>query len=169
MSNFYEEILGIDPLKLNSYVHKEVFIILKNETKYNGKIYTIDPVSESVIAVDDQDKSQTKIYCFPGHAVASIEIKRELTSHEIKELELIFEPSLATNYSESEIDDRRTQVETFLKSRMIPVSFIGSHCETFSLFDGILLIQPPYDIDNCQSENLIVLKQIQRMMKELKL
>ena len=66
-----------DPSEWMNYIGKEVCVTIETGESHTGWVYTVDPVSQSVVLVrfnNDDDKINVKVVM--GHAVQSIVVSR---------------------------------------------------------------------------------------------
>ena len=72
--NLFSDIEITDPNEYMRYVGKLVKIYSIKENIYTGHVYTIDPVSRSVVLIKDVLNNSDKIIIIPGTSVKSIDV-----------------------------------------------------------------------------------------------
>ena len=84
-----------DPSEWMNYVGKEVCVTIETGESHTGWVYTIDPVSRSVVLLrfndtDDDDKIKVKVVM--GHAVQSIVVLDDNVMKHKAEFDGLFKP-----------------------------------------------------------------------------
>ena len=154
---------------LEKYVNRKVNILMSDGTVKTGWIYTIDPVTRSVVLLENfQDRRtrfQLSMLC--RHAVKNIEAVEDtdtLTKEELQEIEILISDQKELNYSRQELDTRRIQLKEWLERNRIPVNEAGVESGVLSVM-GVLFVDPPYDVDCCRCNNEIILDRIQNLIR----
>ncbi|XP_043510398.1 uncharacterized protein LOC122528867 isoform X2 [Frieseomelitta varia] len=111
--HFSHKIYKNDPLLFKSYVGKKVNILTEDDSTISGIVYTVDPVSESVVLLQGCEQDNLKIVC--GHTIKNIEI----CSSEPCRL-----PELFTNVPkniQTAVGERKSAVIKLLQENRFPV------------------------------------------------
>uniref|UniRef100_A0A0V0GF60 Putative gem nuclear organelle associated protein 6 n=1 Tax=Triatoma dimidiata TaxID=72491 RepID=A0A0V0GF60_TRIDM len=148
------KVFSNDPVKFKEYVDKVVRIKAIGNKVFEGTVYTIDPVCESIVLVRKRDGETSVEFVF-GHAIQEIEYIGES----------LFIPKLFEERLEPGIDlsHKREKLKKWLNKNMIPIE----ECEDKLVFGDVVTIVPPYDIENCLCTNDIVLGNIQRLIRSM--
>ena len=157
-----------DPEEWMKYVHKEVCVSTTQGAEHTGWVYTIDPVSETVVLVqfDNTGENQTKLEMIIGHAVQSIRVLNDDVEAHREELEKLFQTEGMLSLTPEELQKKRQLVKSWLLKNRMPVEVSGSNGEVLSISDA-LFIEPPYGPQNCRSTNEIILGRIQGLLKNM--
>nr|XP_014284579.1 gem-associated protein 6-like isoform X2 [Halyomorpha halys] len=121
--------------------------------KHEGSLYTVDPVSESIVLVTKKEK------------ILSVEL---IFKHAIHKLISVGEPNPIKLWEGGEknienVSVIRERLKEWLSKNLIPFEESG---ECLKLA-GQLTINPPYGIDNCISSNEMVLNKIQKLIERM--
>ena len=161
-----------DPGQWMNYVHKAVCVSTSDGGSYTGRVYTIDPVSQSVVlAVFSEDhQAVSSVMVIMGHAVEKI---TELDSEPLSQtgtdcLEGLFKQPQITAPTGINVSEQRDKLRSWLMKNKIPVSVsvdaFGKECLNIS--DALLII-PPYSAENCQCANEIMLGKVQALIRNM--
>ncbi|XP_015600758.1 gem-associated protein 6-like [Cephus cinctus] len=158
-SSFSHKVFKNDPLLFKSYVNKKVIIITQDKNTHTGIVYTIDPVSESVVLLNPgvDDKMQMKIII--GHAIKDIIESSEPNPSPIPELFLA--PSV--KLPASVVSAKKEKIKKFLLENRFPVL----EDKEILQIEGVLSIEPPYGLEQCICNNEIILARIQSLLSDL--
>lgn len=150
------------------FVDQFVVVMLKDSTELQGECFTIDPVSDSIILiVQDKENNTFRPQVITSHAVEAMEIRESTFDEEFmtfkeKFLDLLY----GSNKSQSLTDNiisRRDQMKKWLEENRLPVSILDG--DVLSVINGIVVIEPPYNIDSCRSTNTIVLGKLMKIIR----
>ena len=156
-----------DPDEWMQYVYKQVNVLVEDGSEYTGWIYTIDPVSESIVLMKfNGDKTEMDI--INGSSVNSISIIDGNSETYKAKLDAMFRPEETASLTEEELEKRKKRLNLWLIKNRLPVQLIGNNKEILSISDA-LFIEPPYGADNCRSTNEIILGRIQGLIKNMPL
>ncbi|XP_076299685.1 gem-associated protein 6 [Lasioglossum baleicum] len=151
--DFSHTIYKNDPLLFKSYVGKEIRILNKDDSTVSGIVYTVDPVSESIVLLQGCLRNDIKLVF--GHVIKSVEV----CSDELHELpELFMNPP--TCLLQSTLDERKNAVIKMLRENRFPIK----EKENILMIEDVLSIKPPYKPDDCISANSIILGRIQSLL-----
>ncbi|KOC61384.1 Gem-associated protein 6 [Habropoda laboriosa] len=155
-SDFSHKIYKNDPLLFKSYIGMEVNILTEDGTTISGIVYTVDPVSESVVLL--QGNQQNRLNIVFGHAIKNVEI---CSDKPVKLPELF--TNTPTNILQSTIEERKNAVIKMLKENRFSVKQEND----ILTIENVLLIKPPYEPANCICANSIILGRIQDLLSRV--
>lgn len=158
-------IFSKDPEQWTQYLNKEVLVVSEDGTEWTGWVYTIDPVSETIVLLTFQD-DRLQMSMVMGHSVRSITVTNEDTKTHEKDIESLFRPKEVQNLSDDELEARKNKLKSWLLKNRLPVSVTGNNGDVLSVSDA-LFIEPPYGSDHCRSTNEIILGRIQGLIKNM--
>ncbi|ELU02772.1 hypothetical protein CAPTEDRAFT_164594 [Capitella teleta] len=157
-----------------SLINRSVNVKTNKGDSYAGYVYTVDPVSQSVVLVrlSDDSREVASLKVVFGHAVESIaadEAAKSLTAEEKEFLEKLFKPEEIVHDQESVLE-HRGKLWKWLVDNKVPVNltidFDGAECLNIS---DALLIRPPYTSNDCQCANVIMLSKVQTLIANMPL
>ena len=158
-----------DPSEFMNHLHKEVCVTADDGTTHKGWVYTIDPVSQSVVLVQfatpegSDTATPSRLEVIMGHAVVNITMVNSQTDTYKKELDRLFRPKLMEELSAEELEKRKEKVRSWLAMNRMPVTVAG---EVLNISDAAF-VEPPYEAENCRSTNEIILGRIQGLIKNI--
>ncbi|XP_076763253.1 gem-associated protein 6 [Xylocopa sonorina] len=156
-SNFSHKIYKSDPLLFKSYVDMEVNILTEDGTTISGIVYTVDPVSESVVLLQGCQRNNLKIVF--GHAIKSITICSDKPC-KLPELQFMNAP---TKIFRSTLAERKYAVRKLLEENRFPVKEENN----ILTIENVLSIKPPYESADCVCTNSIILARIQNLLSRI--
>ncbi|XP_060074846.1 gem-associated protein 6-like [Ylistrum balloti] len=154
-----------DPEQWMQYINKEVSVVTEDGSEWSGWVYTIDPVSESIVLFMFEE-DRTKLEIVMGHAIRTIDILNSETQTHKDKLDQLFRTFEQESFTEEEIERRRHVLKLWLVKNLLPVTATGNNGEVLSISDAVF-IEPPYGPDNCRSTNEIILGRIQGLIKNM--
>lgn len=152
-SHFSHKIYKSDPLSFKNYVGLKVNILTEDGTTSSGIVYTVDPVSESVVLLQGCQQNHLKIVF--GHAIKNVEI----CTDKLYELPELF-TTTPTNLSRSAVERRKNAVIKILRENRFGVKEEND----IITVENILSIRAPYESINCICANSIILGRIQNLL-----
>ncbi|KAJ8377610.1 hypothetical protein AAFF_G00255680 [Aldrovandia affinis] len=150
-----------NPLEWNKYVNKEVRVTASDKQQHQGWVYTVDPVSASVVLVDFQSTRKASVAVVMGHAVGEVEVLRDGDEAMAERLSAVFVPGGRQVLSQDELQRRKRCLRAWLEKNLIPVSEEGESLRVA----GVLTVNPPYGPQDCSSANEIILSRIQGLVE----
>lgn len=156
--HFSHKIYKNDPLLFKSYVGKKVNILTEDNSTISGIVYTVDPVSESVVLLQGCEQDSLKIVF--GHAIKSIEI----CSSEPCRLPELF-TNTPTNILQTTVEERKSAVIKLLQENRFPVKVQND----ILTIENVLSIKPPYEPADCICTNSIILQRIQNLLSRIQI
>ncbi|XP_015180663.1 PREDICTED: gem-associated protein 6-like [Polistes dominula] len=158
-TKFSHNIYKNNPLLFKSYIGKEAKITADDGSLYTGIVYTVDPVSESVVLLETKEDNHQNLKLVFGHAIKNIELT---TQAETSLPELFQLPN--NQLSLSDIKKRKNIVKDYLLKSRFPVVDI----DDILCIEDSVSIKPPYDAEHCVSTNVIILNRIQDIIRNIK-
>ena len=152
-SRFSHKIYKSDPLLFRTYVGMEVNILTEDGTATTGVVYTVDPVSESVVLL--QNCEQKRLQIIFGHAIKKIEVLSEKPC-DLPELFM----NAPTNLLQSTLEERKRIVIKMLQENRFPVK----EEKGILTIEDVISIKPPYEPNDCVCANSIILGRIQNLL-----
>jgi gem associated protein 6 len=159
--------------KLHNLVHCFVHITLSEGEELQGWVYTIDPVSHTIVIAKDDEKSYADEHDIsdsrPIVFVMSKAIKElrvvETTREEPKWLQN-FAVKEQQNFTDDELQKRKANVVEWLHKNRVPILDDSAETKLVNVLGG-LVIEPPYDVDSCKGTNEIVLDRIRKLISSM--
>ncbi|XP_011858198.1 PREDICTED: gem-associated protein 6-like [Vollenhovia emeryi] len=153
--DFAHQVYKNDPILFKSYVGKKIKIMMKDKNVHYGVVYTVDPVSESVVLLQAETSTQYHLKIIFNHAIKNIEVTSEA---EVLVPEL-FSLSPA-NLSEVTVTKRKNIVMQLLLDNRFPVK----EEDDILFIEDTVSIKPPYYPENCNCTNSIILNKVQSIL-----
>lgn len=146
-----------NPVELKSFVNKYVEVETIKGRKYCGTVYTIDPVSESIVLINKANGKWSVDVVMGVHKCKISKCFDDVQSEPIPE-------NIFTNFqeqpSEKDITKRQKRLKEWLHKNRVPVIEEGVNLK---LGDNLVII-PPYGKNQCLCSNEIVLDKIQKLI-----
>ncbi|XP_066603773.1 gem-associated protein 6-like [Prorops nasuta] len=156
-SDFSHRIYKNDPILFKSYVNKKVDISTDDSQIHTGIVYTVDPVSESIVLIQCEGLEKERLRVILGHTIKNIKV---FTEEQI--IPELFSSALE-NIPRSVLIERKNKLKTILINNRFPVT---ERNDTLYIQD-IVSIEPPYKFENCICTNSIVLNRIQKILSNI--
>ncbi|XP_011311564.1 gem-associated protein 6 [Fopius arisanus] len=156
-SKYSHRIYKNDPVKYKNYVDKRAKITCKDSSIYEGIVYTVDPVSESVILINPKNSDNCGATILMGGSIKSIEIL-ENSEDSLPEFFLQEKPEM----SKADIQLKKEELKKLLMDNRIPVV---DDNDVLTIQD-VVSLEPPYD--SCLCANPIIMSRIQGILSQLK-
>ncbi|KAL8591015.1 hypothetical protein ACOMHN_021780 [Nucella lapillus] len=154
-----------DPEEWLQYVYKKVSVVANDGSEHEGWVYTIDPVSQSIVLVQFVEE-QTQLSIIMKDTVNKMTILADSNPGIKTKLDAMFRPKTEMKLSEEDLKAKKMKLKSWLEKNRLPVEITGSHEEVLTI-SGALTIQPPYDVNDCHSTNEIILGRIQGLIKSM--
>ncbi|XP_038660353.1 gem-associated protein 6 isoform X3 [Scyliorhinus canicula] len=151
------------PLEWEKYLNKEVKVTADEKNAYQGWVFTVDPVSGSIVLVNFVDTGKVSVVTIMGHAIQTVELIREGENNTTEKLSALFMPVAAKVYSNEELGQRKSSLKSWLEKNRIPVTEQGDQ-HTVLCVAGVLTVSPPYNPEDCNSSNEIILSRVQSLI-----
>jgi gem associated protein 6 len=172
-NNQFDDYRQLSPEKLQSLVHRFVHITLSEGEELHGWVYTIDPVSHTIVIAKDIDKNDSEtqdisdlrpIVFVMSKAVKALRVV-ETTRTEPKWLET-FAVKEQQNFTNDELHKRKANLVDWLNKNRVPILDDSAESKLVKVLGG-LVIEPPYDVDSCKGTNEIVLNRIRKLISSM--
>ncbi|KAJ8264226.1 hypothetical protein GJAV_G00146700 [Gymnothorax javanicus] len=150
-----------NPLEWNEFVHKEVKVTADEKQEHQGWVFTVDPVSASIVLVNFQNTGKASVVVVMGHAVRGVEVLKEGNKEMETCLSSLFMPEGCQALSKDELKHKKESLRAWLEKNLIPVTEEG---ETLRVA-GVLSVNPPYRSQDCSSSNEIILARVQSLVE----
>ncbi|XP_063053723.1 gem-associated protein 6 [Engraulis encrasicolus] len=152
------------PPKWATYLSKFVNVST-HSSQYKGWVFTVDPVSASIVLVTFPDASPPRVQVVLGHQVASVEVLQDDGSHgNASRLASVFSSSGGGGgvalVTPEELQQRRASMRRWIERHHIPVTEDGELLRVA----GVLTISAPYGAEDCSSSNEIILSRVQSLL-----
>ncbi|KAL1006180.1 hypothetical protein UPYG_G00068910 [Umbra pygmaea] len=152
----------LKPLEWCKYVNKEVKVKANEKQQYVGWVFTVDPVSASIVLVTFQEKGGTStVRVVMGHAVQEVEVLQEGNDETAKQLRNLFMPQGARDLSTEELRFKKESLRQWLEKNRIPVEEEGEMLRVAN----VLSVGAPYGAEDCSSSNEIILARVQSLVE----
>ncbi|KAF4107820.1 gem-associated protein 6 [Onychostoma macrolepis] len=149
------------PQHWHEVVNHEVCVTNRDQQRFEGRVFTVDPVSASVVLVSVQENERPSVTVILGHAVTDVQILRRGTEETERQMKSVFLPDRAQILSAEELKSRRESVRLWLEKNRVPVTEDGEVLRVA----GALTISAPYRPGDCSSSNEIILARIQSLVE----
>ncbi|XP_045061742.1 gem-associated protein 6-like [Coregonus clupeaformis] len=152
----------LKPLEWCKYVNKEVKVTAHEKQQHNGWVFTVDPVSASIVLVTFQEKGGTPtVRVVTGHAVQEGEVLQEGNEEMAGRLRVVFTPPGARALGPEEVRRRKESLRLWLEKNRIPVEEEGEMLRVAN----VLTVSAPYGAEDCSSSNEIILARVQSLVE----
>ncbi|CAG5133660.1 unnamed protein product [Candidula unifasciata] len=160
-----------DPADWMKWVDHEVQVSTEDGEVHVGHVYTVDPVSESILLITQADanleaSSSVSLKLLIGASVRNVKIISEGTEKVKHKFNHLFRPAENVNLNEEDLIARKLKLKSWLEKHRLPVTLGGISGQYLTVADAIT-VQPPYTEDSCISTNEIVLSRIQGLIKNM--
>ncbi|XP_026272693.1 gem-associated protein 6-like [Frankliniella occidentalis] len=150
-----------DPLHFKSFVNRYVEVKTNLGASLKGYVYTIDPVSESVILLRRQD-DRISMDIIVGHSVSTIaHLPSDDASCDSIPDELLFVTE--EQISDDESERRRVQLKAWLCANHIPVVEDGN----MLVMEDVIVIDSPYGLKQCFVSNDVIMERVHNLLKQM--
>ncbi|KAI4902226.1 hypothetical protein NFI96_025314 [Prochilodus magdalenae] len=149
------------PQQWRKYINHEVKVAAHDKQQYEGWVFTVDPVSASVVLVAFQENGGARVKVVLGHAVREVHVLREGDEEMEKKLKSFFMPASSQAFSAKELKERKENLRTWLEKNLIPVTEEGDVLRVAN----VLTISAPYGTEQCISNNEIILARVQNLVE----
>ncbi|XP_026131714.1 gem-associated protein 6-like [Carassius auratus] len=151
------------PQHWHEFINHEVCVTNRDQQRFEGRVFTVDPVSASVVLVSVQENECPSVRVILGHAVTDVQILRRGTEETERQMKSVFLPDRAQDLSAEELKSRRESVRLWLEKNRVPVTEDGE----LLCVANALTISAPYRPGDCSSTSEIILSRIQSLVEKL--
>ncbi|XP_068225491.1 gem-associated protein 6-like isoform X2 [Palaemon carinicauda] len=153
-----------DSVQQLALIHTRVEISTKNKQTHVGWVYTIDPVSESVILVDLANENTAEVKFVSGYNISHLEILEDKPPPGLGDtIDRLFMKK-QVNYSNREIVERRESLCVWLAGNRVPYT-IKDDMSIEVLQTAV--IAPPYEPGSIQCTNEVVLDKVMKLVQQM--
>ncbi|XP_027008989.1 gem-associated protein 6 [Tachysurus fulvidraco] len=142
-------------------VNQKVKVTAHDKQQYEGFVYTVDPVSASLVLVTFEEKRNASVRVVSGHAVRDVQLLRAGDEETEKMMRSLFTPAACQEFSKEELEERKKDLRTWLEKNLIPVTDDGNVLHVAD----VLTISAPYGPEQCSSTNEIILARVQSLVE----
>ena len=159
----------LSPENLHKLVGCFVHISLCEGEQLRGWVYTIDPVSLTIVIAKDDDTNADSNEFDPRTIVfvlsqAVQQLRVIDTTRKEPEWLQTFALKQRHKYTEDELQNRKAKLIEWLHKNRVPI--LDSDEDAVQVVGG-LVIEAPYDIDSCKGTNEIVLERIRKLISSM--
>ncbi|XP_051532190.1 gem-associated protein 6 [Myxocyprinus asiaticus] len=151
----------MSPQQWQEFVNQEVCVTAHEQQQFEGFVFTVDPVSASVVLMSLQEKERPSVRVILGHAVRDVQILRRGTEETERRLKSVFLPDRTQDLSSEQLKSRRQNLRLWLEKNRVPVTEDGE----VLLVANVLTISAPYGTGDCSCANEIILARIQSLVE----
>ncbi|XP_043920958.1 gem-associated protein 6 [Protopterus annectens] len=151
------------PAEWQEFLNKEVSVTDNEKSCHQGWVFTIDPVSGTIVLVQFLEDRQPSVVAVMGHAVQKVEVLREGDNSMSEKLTALLMPERQA-YSQKQLEQKKQTLKDWLLKNRIPVTEQGRNKEVLCVA-GVLTVAPPYRSEDCSSSNQIILSRIQSLIQ----
>lgn len=160
-----------DPADWMKWVDREVQINTEDGEVHIGHVYTVDPVSESIVLITQLDdgleaSSSLSLKLLIGASVTDVKVISDCAEKVKQKFNQLFRPAENLNLNEEDLNRRKLKLKAWLEKHRLPVTLGGISGQYLTVADAIT-VQSPYTEDSCISTNEIVLSRIQGLIKNM--
>ncbi|XP_030628715.1 gem-associated protein 6 [Chanos chanos] len=149
------------PHEWHKYINQEVRVTAHDKNEYQGWVFTVDPVSGSVVLVTLHGQQSTSVRVVMGHAVRDVEVLKEGDEEIAQQLNALFMPAGSQVLTNDELKRRKEDLRLWLEKNRIPVT----EEEDTLRVANVLTVSPPYGSGDCSSSNEIILARVQSLIE----
>lgn len=150
-------------------VYKRVRVITTEKSEHIGWIFTVDPVSFTIVLVqfpENEVISPKNLRLIPGQSISDVKILDDRYSDQYRKAIdqiLASDQGSITKEDEKSIADRKEKVKRWLAKNRIPIEETP---ESIRVFDAVE-IRSPFDIDSCLCTNEVVLARVRKVLESM--
>ncbi|KAI5101380.1 gem-associated protein 6 [Silurus meridionalis] len=149
------------PQEWIAFVNQEVKVTTQDKQQYEGIVFTVDPVSGSIVLVTFEEKRSASVKVVLGHAVKDVQLIKAGDDDTDRKMKSLFTPAGSQEFSTEELEERKKDLRAWLEKNLIPVTDEGDVLRVAN----VLTISAPYDSEQCSSSNEIILARVQSLVE----
>ncbi|XP_076879595.1 gem-associated protein 6 [Brachyhypopomus gauderio] len=149
------------PQEWHKYVNQEVKITARDKQQHEGWVFTVDPVSASVVLVTFPEAGGACVTVVLGHAVKEVQVIRGGDDEIARRLTSLFMPSGCQTFTSQKLKERKDNLRAWLEKNLVPVTDDGEVLRVAN----VLTISAPYGVEQCISSNEIILARVQSLVQ----
>ncbi|KAK9966932.1 hypothetical protein ABG768_004008 [Culter alburnus] len=151
------------PQQWREFVNQEVCVTARDQQRFEGRVFTVDPVSASVVLVSFLEHECPSVKVILGHAVTDVQILASGTEETERRMKSLFLPDRTQVLSKEELKSRRENLHLWLEKNRVPVTEDGDVLRVAS----VLTISAPYGTGDCSCANEIILARVQSLVESI--
>ncbi|XP_048056869.1 gem-associated protein 6 [Megalobrama amblycephala] len=151
------------PQQWREFVNQEVCVTARDRQRFEGCVFTVDPVSASVVLVSFPEHERPSVKVILGHAVTDVQILASGTEETERRMKSLFLPDRTQVLSKEELKSRRENLRLWLEKNRVPVTEDGDVLRVAS----VLTISAPYGTGDCSCANEIILARVQSLVESI--
>lgn len=146
-------------------IHQHIEVITKDSNSHIGWVYTVDPVSESIILVSfGEEISERTVILVPGYNVKDIKVLDSKISPELADaIDSLFRKK-QVKYSDTELSTRREALSVWLSENRVPFSIRPDM--SIEVLQAAV-IKPPYVTESIDCLNEVVLDKVIKLLQQM--
>ncbi|KAG7175817.1 gem-associated protein 6-like [Homarus americanus] len=162
--NDHHKVFTNDPLWHQSMLHCRVAVTTTNHTQHTGWVYTIDPVSESVILVEFDDKDGKEVIILSGYNVENVKVINSNPPEGLASTIGNLFKKEQVHYSNQELTARRESLCVWLAENRVPYT-VREDMGIQVL--QVAVISQPYEPESVQCTNEVVLDKVMKLVQQM--
>ncbi|XP_053490828.1 gem-associated protein 6 [Ictalurus furcatus] len=149
------------PQEWFKFVNQEVKVTAQDQQQYEGFVFTVDPVSSSLVLVTFEEKRSASVRVVLGHAVRDVQLLRAGDEETERKMRSLFVPAASQDFSTEELEERKEDLRAWLEKNLVPVTDEGDVLRVAN----VLTVSAPYGPEQCSSSNEIILARVQSLVE----
>ncbi|XP_043277375.1 gem-associated protein 6-like [Venturia canescens] len=158
MTSYDHIVYKNDPVLFKNYTNKRCTVTATDNSVHTGIVYTVDPVTESIVLIEKENTPEQRLKFVIGHAVQKVDV----LSEELGQLPQLFQEH-TPGISKAAIMGRKQAVLNILLENRFPVQENGDIIE----MENVFTIKPPYAPEDCISMQPLVLTSLHKILSQL--
>ncbi|GFO28651.1 gem-associated protein 6-like [Plakobranchus ocellatus] len=160
-----------DPKEWMGLIHKFVQVTTEDNQSHKGYVYTVDPVSESIVLLKPSQANKIdfvnlSLKLLPGASIIDVTIlEGDVDPQIMREFDRLFRPASSKSLSHAEINNRRLRLKQWLEKHRLPVC-VSPDGQALIVAEALTIL-PPYCEDSCLSTNEIILSRIRTLIRDM--
>lgn len=148
--------------EMKNLVHCKVKISMVNGKSEVGLVYTIDPLSQSLVLYQPKTGHMPeKLSIVFNHSVKDFVVLEEAQDEIIEVMNDLGRCENEQKYTEEELLIKKINTKSWLERNRLPVTESGNRLKIADALE----IFPPYTPESCQSNNEIILSRVQTILR----
>ncbi|UJR13319.1 hypothetical protein I4U23_000337 [Adineta vaga] len=165
MDDLLHDIFHFDIDTYATLINVRVQIECHGQRNYSGRVYTIDPLTQSIVLIDD---SSNRVHIVLRPDIIQLKIlDRNSSDQSFKDP---FQPTTSISIQNDEsVSTRLDNLRSFLSSKRIPYQEKQEDNQRITLLiqNGLVQINAPYTSETIIGTNEIVLSRIKFLLKQI--
>nr|XP_003199591.3 gem-associated protein 6 [Danio rerio] len=155
--------VDMSPRQWQEFINQEVCVSARDQHSFTGRVFTVDPVSASVVLVSLDEAERPAVTLVLGHAVSDVQVLSAGSEQTLSRMRSVFLQTHTPTHtlSADELQRRRESVRRWLQDNRIPVQEDGELLRVAHA----LTISAPYRPGDCSCANQIILARVQSLLE----